>query len=460
MAKFVKIEKSKNLRFRLISLLYLLFISFSIIQIPIGWIRINPTIEDYLNSAASKKVSIVQIKAALDAVNQIEQEYIKAVGINEKTKTLNEPTGYSVTDNFFIKNKKADYLFAKFVNLKNYYATLNESNPKRKEFEQLFSGDLENGLNNNKSILWSEWKFKHVPAAIVKTLLAELRLRLNLLNETIDFDSSKGIKADNTVLLAFNLDILKLGDTATFVIARKPETQVKFELNGYSVNDIIWNGDTLYFIPKTTGKYLVETNTKGVIEKLNIDVIPAGFEDEKRDLLRTFVVGKRASLKYTNVLKADKVYCTCADASKITQSTGNIDFTPNSPGWCAFQIISSNRQVLLFDSLFVQDVPNPQIIVNEASNNKISINRIKQTKSISIGALSPDMNVYKYDISKVNYTLIGANRETKSILTHKIDLGGIDIDKLKYIIVNEVEIKTIFKEIKLSKPILIEIIKS
>jgi hypothetical protein len=108
----------------------------------------------------------------------------------------------------------------------------------------------------------------------------------------------------------------------------------------------------------------------------------------------------------------------------------------------------------------VQDVPNPQIIVNEASNNKISINRIKQTKSISIGALNPDMNVYKFNIAKVNYTLIGANRETRSILSDKIDLGGIDIDKLKFILINEVEIKTTLKEIKLTKPLLIEIIKS
>ena len=35
MAGTVKIKKSKNLRFRLISVLYLLFISLSILQIPI-----------------------------------------------------------------------------------------------------------------------------------------------------------------------------------------------------------------------------------------------------------------------------------------------------------------------------------------------------------------------------------------------------------------------------------------
>lgn len=220
MAKFVKISKAKNLRFRLISLLYLLFISLSIIQIPIEWLRINPTIADYLNSTTSKNVSVIQIKAALDAVAQIETDYTKAVGYNEKAKAMNEPTGYAVSDQFFIMGKKADYLFAKFLDLKNYFASLPVTNPKRKEFETLFSGDLENGLKNNKPILWAEWKFKHAPATVVKTLLAELRLRLNLLNGAIELDS-KGEKADKIVLLAYNLDVLKPGDTATFVITKK-----------------------------------------------------------------------------------------------------------------------------------------------------------------------------------------------------------------------------------------------
>jgi len=316
MAKFVRISKAKNLRFRLISLLYLLFISLSIIQIPIEWLRINPTVSDYLNSTTSKTVSVIQIKAAMDAVTQIESDFTKALGYNEKTKSINEPTGYAVSDNFFIINKKADYLFEKFVDLKNYFLNLPETNPKRKEFEKLFSGDLENGLRNNKPILWAEWKFKHAPATVVKTLLAELRLRLNLLNGAIELDS-KGDKADKIVLLAYNLDVLKPGDTATFVIAKKAETSVKIDLGGIIVNDYKWKGDTLYFIPKTTGQYNVEFNSKGVIDKLSITVIPAGFTDEKKDALQTFFVGKKASVKYTNVLKVYGKYRFCASKCRM-----------------------------------------------------------------------------------------------------------------------------------------------
>jgi len=99
-------------------------------------------------------------------------------------------------------------------------------------------------------------------------------------------------------------------------------------------------------------------------------------------------------------------------------------------------------------------------MVNGASENKISMNRILQTKYVSIGALHPDMNSYKYDISKMNFTLIGASRETKTSQSGKIDLNGIDIAKLKYILINEVDIKTALKEIKIKQPLLIEIIKS
>ena len=182
------------------SFLYLLFIALSIIQIPIEWLRINPTIANYLNSSTTTQaVSIIQIRSALNAVDQIESEYLKKVIEKDNMKVIKEPTSYSASDNFFITNKKADYLFRKFVDLKNYYASLPKDNVKRKEFEKLFSGDLENGLRNNNPIIWAEWKFKHVPTTVVMTLLAEMRLRLNLLNGGIKL-GNKGDEADNIVL--------------------------------------------------------------------------------------------------------------------------------------------------------------------------------------------------------------------------------------------------------------------
>ena len=459
MAKFVKIKKAKNLRFRLISVLYLLFIALSIIQIPIEWLRINPTMAAYLTSTTSKDVVVLEMRAAMDAVDQIDAEFTKSLGFDEKNNIYREPNGYSSTDNFFIIKKKSNLLFDKLVALKNYFDKLPASNPKRKEFERLFAGDLENGLSNNKSILWSEWKFKHVPATVVKTLLAELKLRLNLLNGAIELDS-KGDKVEKIVMLAYNLDVLKPGDTATFVVSKKAETNVNINLAGSPVNEYKWKGDTLYFIPKTTGQYEVVFDSKGVIDKLNITVIPAGFEDDKKETLQTFFVGKKSSVRYTNVLKADKVLCSCAESNAIVSSSGKIEFTPTVAGWCAFQVNGGNGQPLLFDSIYIQDLPTPQIVVNGASNHAISVNRLLQSKSITVSAIHPDMTNFNYDITKVSYTIIGANRETKTTQGAKIDFSGMDIAKIKYLLINEVDIKTTMKQINLKEPVLIEIIKS
>ena len=113
MTKYVKIKKAKNLRFRLISVLYLLFISLSIIQIPIEWFRINPIMVSYLASTTSKDVVVVEMRAAIDAIDQIDAEFTKTLGYDEKNKIYREPNGYSSTDNFFIIKKKSKFLFEK-----------------------------------------------------------------------------------------------------------------------------------------------------------------------------------------------------------------------------------------------------------------------------------------------------------------------------------------------------------
>lgn len=458
MAQYVRIKKAKNLRYRLVGLLYLLFIALSIIQIPVEWYRINPTMASYLKSTTSNEMTVLEIKSAIDAVDQIDAEFTSTLGYNQKNNSFREPDGYSSTDNFFINKKKSNLLFDKLVEVKNYYQKLSINNPKRKEFERLFASDLQNGLNSNNPILWSDWKFKHIPATVVKTLLAELKLRLVLLNGAIELDNKDN--SDNIVLLAYNLDVLKPGDTATFIVSDKKETSVQISKQGVEVSDFKWKGDTLYFVPITTGQYDVKFDSKGVLEKLNITVIPAEFEDDKKETLQTFFIGRKATLRFKNILKADKVLCSCVESKSIIQTSGKIEFTPNIPGWCAFQINGGNGEPLLLDSIYVQDLPMPQIAVIGASGYKLSENRLMQSKSVTISAIHPDMTNFNYDVASVNYTLIGANRETKTVKGAEIDLNGVDITKLKYLLINEINIKTIVKNINLKEPVLIEIIKS
>jgi hypothetical protein len=119
-----------------------------------------------------------------------------------------------------------------------------------------------------------------------------------------------------------------------------------------------------------------------------------------------------------------------------------------------------NGQPLLYDSIYIQDLPTPKIVVNGSSNGAISVNRLMQTHSVSISAIHPEMLNFNYDVIKVNYTIIGVNRETKTSQGSKIDLSGMDVAKIKYLLINEVDIKTTVKQINLKEPVLIEIIKS
>ena len=80
MAGTVKIKKSKNLRFRLISVLYLLFISLSILQIPIEWFRINYSLLDYMNKSTKVELTVPEIKSCYDYIEDLDKRYLEALG--------------------------------------------------------------------------------------------------------------------------------------------------------------------------------------------------------------------------------------------------------------------------------------------------------------------------------------------------------------------------------------------
>jgi len=109
MAGTVKIKKSKNLRFRLISVLYLLFISLSILQIPIEWFRINYSLLDYMNKSTKVALTVPEIKECYDYIEDLDKRYLVALGgYDPATGKYNEPNGYSVSDIFFFQPGTGD----------------------------------------------------------------------------------------------------------------------------------------------------------------------------------------------------------------------------------------------------------------------------------------------------------------------------------------------------------------
>ena len=146
MAKYIRIKKSKNLRFRLISILYLLFISLSIIQIPIGWLRVNPNLRTTLLSFDSESKEGDNIEGLKNRIKTIESEFMAFAGSDPLTGDLLNPENYAQTDQFFLEGKKGEELFLALQSLDDSVNQLPEDNPTRIAYLKLFQSDLDHGL--------------------------------------------------------------------------------------------------------------------------------------------------------------------------------------------------------------------------------------------------------------------------------------------------------------------------
>jgi hypothetical protein len=456
MPKYVKISKAKNLRFRLISVLYLLFISLSIIQIPIEWLRVNPYYSKYMRAITSKDAVAPQLIKARDIITKVDSAFISFAGFDEIKNTVREPAGYSSTDQFFIKSKNSVIVFNALRELHAYYKELSADHPKRLEFERLFAADLSNGLSEDKESIWSEWKFKHVPATVVRALLAEMKLRLNLLNGAIDL-SKKEEESAAVIQLAFNVDLLQLGDTARFVASRK-RTEVSVKQNNRVSNEFYWKGDTLYLVPTTTGSYQVDFKTDDGVESIAINVEPTTFIKEKGQAVQFFYVGKPADLKYQNIQNISSVRCDCAQNADISLKPGVVSFLPKTAGWCNFEIFNGTGTRLLWDSIYVQELPKPIILASNVTAGKISVSRLSQQQGLRLTAVHPDMDNFNYNIVSMKATLIGIDAEAKIINGAFIGIHSEQLNKVKFIQVNEVSVKSNVRDFVIKEPLLIEII--
>ncbi len=457
MVKYVKISTAKNLRFRLISVLYLLFISLSIIQIPIEWLHINPYLANYLRLIDVKVSNSNELSIAKNKIRDLDESFVRFLGFDDIKNSVNEPTGYSKTDEFFINQKNADSLFRTFESLRNTYLQMDSTALQRKVFEKLFISDLKNGLSDGQTDNWVDWKFKHVPATVVRAMLADYNLRLNLLDGMIEV-KSKGNAQKSFVQMALNIDEMQMGDTAKFVILNKRDMRVSIQHTRQAVNSYFWSNDTLFFVPKKSGKYLVSMQSDSISEVINIDVKPRTFIREKGKVVQYFYRGKKAALKYNNTDKVLRAKCDCASNEWISYGDGLVNFTPQKSGWCNFQLFSEGGTRVLQDSIYVQDIPFPKILVVNASSNKISKARLSQEKGFRITAMHPKMDNFNYNVKNVKVTLIGIDNKATTYQGAMVPLSMEQLEMAKYIQINEVVVQTTVKNFTIQEPLIIEII--
>ncbi len=456
MAGKVKIKKSKNLRFRLISVLYLLFISLTVLQIPIEWFRINYGLLDYLNKSTKSEINIPVLKECYDYVEDLDKRYLEALGgYNPSTGKYNEPNGYSVTDVFFFKPGTGDVLFDKLSKLNDFYLSKPSNDPKRIEFQKLFSLDLMNGLADGKKKIYLEWKFKHGPANVVRTFLGEMLLRFKLLNGGLEFQGEKG--RNSIVMMAYNIESARPGDTVKIVVLDHDKMKVSATLNDKVFDLNKWKSDTLLFIPPTAGNYSLLFNKNGFEETLKISVIPKGFVGKSDHALQTFYEGKAAELRYVNLLNVGSASCNCDPTVKIDKSNGAVKFTPNSSEWCKFKMTSTDGFVLLNDSVYVQQIPAPFIVVDGASDRTISIGRLLNSKKLTFKAVHPDMPNFNYTIENMDVKLVGIKDGIKTISGGTIELSTDQLSQLQYVVVEKFSIQTQIKPIQFQEPLVIQI---
>lgn len=457
MANLIKVKKTKTLRFKLISVLYLLFISLSILQIPIEWFRINATVADYMNNSTTVKMDIPVISSAMTELERIDAEFSKEIGYDAKLKKFNEPESYSATDMYFVRWANGEKLFKKMVEMKDYFLGLPTDHPKRREFEKLFAEDMKNGLKSNKNKLWVEWKFKHVPVAVVKTWIADLKLRLKLLNGGIIVKEEQN--KDYLVLMAYNIEAVRPGDTVRIVVFDHEKMSVTATENDNVFNLNKWQGDTLLFIPPYVGQYSLSFKKNGYEEILKVTSVAREFEKETDHGFNIFYEGKPAELHYINLLNTGTAECGCDAAMTINSRTNKVKFTPFKWGWCNFTIKNKDGMLLLKDSIYVQKLPEPFIHVDGSSDRAISFSRLSANGKIVLHAKHPDLNNFKYIISGLKYRLIGVNNEMQSTAGSEIIVPTDKIQLLKYIVVEEATIQTEVSNMVNSKPIVIQIRK-
>lgn len=119
MSNWVKITKSKQLRYKLIAVMYLIFIALSAINIPIEWLHINKYLSPLLTETTIVSIDNKDLKAVYESVEETKKNFYEALGYDEETESYREPFGYAVTDAFFIRNGRGVSLQKAFKRWRN-----------------------------------------------------------------------------------------------------------------------------------------------------------------------------------------------------------------------------------------------------------------------------------------------------------------------------------------------------
>ena len=397
MGNWVKIKKSKQLRYKLISVLYLLFIALSIINIPIDWLHVNKYIAPLLTETTVVSIDNQDLRAVYESVEQTKEDFYVALGYDEETGTYREPFGYSSTDIFFINRERGISLQNALNQVADHADRLGSK--QLDEFNDLFADDIKNGLLD-ESDEWIKWKFKHVPAAMAVTLLNEIILRVRLISGDLEFKGGESNDSKQSIVdYATNLDYLVFGDTLK-VKTSVENIKAVVSYNGDSVN-MTKSQDFFFFVPTTTGNHKLSLRGRTVQEEYSFTVLPAQISKRSQRAFITYFEATPSVLELGTVISGGRVSCSCDSKANYRNST--LRFTPVSDGWCQLKIRGANGVLLLNDSVYVQPTPKPYFKVKGLLNgDKLPAG----DNEVALEAFHPSVGA-EYNISSITYEKLG-----------------------------------------------------
>jgi hypothetical protein len=453
MAQYIYIKKSKNLRFRLISLMYLIFLILSVIQIPIAWLKVSPLIQNYIKKPQAVYSDSILVILSKN-LQQTDDLFKKELGYDEQKNQMPEPNSFTVTDKFFMDGTQGKKLFDDFVTVKNWAQQLPPSDERKALFLTLFDDDLKNGIGKEDPSKWLQYRWKHVPAEFARNLLEEINLRYKLLGNTKGISATPSEEAKFTLMTGYST--MRVGDAATLATRGDKLIKLIVERDGFSSKDYEINGNSFNFKPSVSGLYTIKA--KGLIktETVVIEVLPAGFPQKEALPFRVCYKGVTYTQKIPSYTQDAELICEADPEATMEGKTGKLTFNPKKEGWCTIKI-NSGEGILFFDSVFVKNLPDPILRVKNAPSLSISRMRLEREEKIEIQAIHPSFEDNVFEIVAFDVRWVGNNSQVEKINGSKLQTNGKTMSQLQYIIIYNIEVKAGNEIRKFEKPIIIQL---
>lgn len=459
MGKYIRIKKSKNLRYKLISILYLLFISLSIIQIPIDWLRVSPDMRSTFSAVKSGKKGSAKIESAKSGILSIDETFSGLVGLDQESGRLLQPENYSLSDKFFLNSPHGQELFNQLIEVRDSVQSLASDDPLRLKFEKLFAADLEHGLNQRTAQTWLHWKFLHVPATVARLELSDLILKLNLLLGEFEVNEESQ-KRNPNFILAFNIDQLHIGDTAFFVYEGDQRPMLDLSIGKNQGQEYVWENDTLIFMALDTGHYHLNFSLGKEQREFNFKVLPANFRSfQNRQDLANYS-GLPFQIPLEDWQKELNFSCSCMNGAKPSIKEDQLEIRPMRSGWCIIEAFVKDLKALAFkDSVYIHPLPAPIIYTSGISGNEVSRTRLQRLGQIELKVLFPNQpQGLNFSIEHIKAKLHTRSGSEEKLFENRLRLSESEIESLHYIEIQEVMVRSLDGPLTISDRLIINII--